>query len=114
MPITKMGASSGSLAGPGAKNSAREHRLAALDEATSVVGVVPQIRSSHGIAGRVLFERRRVVLEVLERLAEREVEVHAVLEPEVVTQELRAHRGDVVLAETEGLQVREAPVRLAE
>ncbi len=51
---------------------------------------------------------------VLQCLAEREVKVEAILFIQVGSLQLRAHRSDVRLREPEGLQVREAPISLAQ
>ena len=66
------------------------------------------------VSFRVVLERFRERLRVLERLAEREVEVIAVLFADVGPRELPAHDGDVARLEAERLEVGEAPPGLAE
>ena len=59
-------------------------------------------------------ERIGVFGAILQRLAQREIEMEAMLGVEIITKELRAHRRDLVVAEAEGLEIGETPIRLAE
>lgn len=59
-------------------------------------------------------ERIGVVGAILQRLAEREIEMETMFCVDVRTNELRAHRRDLVVVETEGLEIGETPVRLSE
>ena len=63
---------------------------------------------------RVVRERCGVFAAILERLAQCEVEMIAILGSEVVAGELCTHRVDLCVVEAERLEVCEAPVRLAE
>ena len=79
-----------------------------------VFGVVADQFAAQRIAACVRLEGLGVLLRVLERLAQREVEVKAVIVDEVGTRKLRAHRRDVIAAETISLEVGEAPPHFPE
>src|ERR1700704_4526660 len=61
-----------------------------------------------------MLETGRVILRVLERLAEGEIKMKTIRVAKILAGELRAHGLQLLGAEAEGLQIREAPVRLAE
>ena len=69
---------------------------------------------AQGIAGGVVHEGVGVVGAVFQGLAQREIKMETMFVGEVVTRQLRAHRRDLVVAEAEGLEVGQAPVRFAE
>ena len=86
----------------------------ALHACAGVVGAVAQLRAAQGIAVAVVRERRRVVAGILQRLAQGEVQVQAVLVRKIGARALRTHHRHVVVAEAEGLQVGQAPPHFAE
>ena len=75
---------------------------------------VVALRLLERIAPRVELERLGVLAAILERLAEREAEVIAVDERRATGVDLLAHGGELVVVEAVGLEVGEAPVRIAE
>ena len=77
-----------------------------------VTGVVMNRRATQAVAGGVMVERCLVLAAVLERLAERKLEVRALGVSQSVADQCGAYRVDLVLGKAEGLQVREAPVGL--
>src|SRR6185436_2736936 len=86
-----------------------EHPLRARYVARGLLGVVAHQLAAQRVAARVLIERRRVFAHVFERLAEREMEMEAVVVGEIFALDLRTHGGDVIGREAEGLEVRETP-----
>ena len=79
-----------------------------------VVRAVRHLREAQPVAVRIVRERARVVLAIFQRLAERERDVQPVLPCKIVARERRAHVRDLGFVEAERLEIREAPVRLAE
>ena len=75
---------------------------------------VVALRLLERIAPRVELERLVVLAAILERLAEREAEVIAVRRAECAGVDLLAHGRDLRVREAIGLEVGEAPVRVAE
>ena len=79
-----------------------------------VLGVVAEARTVQRIALCIVFEGRGPVPVVLAGLAEREVQVQAIHVVERGIRGLRFHGRDLRRLEAEGLEIGEAPVRLAE
>src|SRR5580704_5872300 len=71
-------------------------------------------RAPQGVALRVVGEGFLIARGILARFAEGELEMQPVVVREVAARERRAQCNDLDLAEAEGLEVGEAPVRLAE
>src|SRR5262249_49572755 len=92
---------------------ASEHFLRAAHVLAQFGSFVANSAAAAIVALRVVLERRGIVARVLERLAHREVEVIAVLVDEIGARELSPHGGEIGIGEAEGLEIREAPVRLA-
>ena len=98
---------------------ARVDLLRFCDPRAGVAGAVGHGLQAQGVAGSVMRKRIGVVRAIFERFAEREIEMEAMLRGKliggkIVARELRAHRRDLVVAEAEGLEIGEAPIRLAE
>src|SRR6266404_9719105 len=66
------------------------------------------------IAGRVMLERRRIALPLLERAPEREVQVGLVRIVAAIALHQSLHGRDLGIVELVGFQVGEAPIYLAE
>ena len=92
----------------------RKQSLRALHLLAVPVGLVSDAGAAQTVTLLVVLEGRSELPSVLQCLAEREVKVEAILFIQVGSLQLRAHRSDVRLREPEGLQVREAPIGLAE
>src|SRR5256885_14122230 len=86
----------------------RVQRLRTLYEPGSAVGIVNHRGAPQRVAAGVMREGCSGVSGILERLAERELELQAIVVPEVLPRQLRLHGRDIAGAEAEGLQVREA------
>ena len=88
--------------------------LAALHPRRIIVGTIRNHLAAQRVAAQVMLERLRVFVGILQRLADREFEMQAILRAEVAALQLLAHRLQLIGVEAEGLQVGQAPVRLAE
>src|SRR3984957_6895158 len=86
----------------------------ALQSPFGFLGVVRHFLQPQRVAARVVAKRRREIASIFQCLAEREVKMHTVLVVEIATFERVLHRVDLCIAETKRLQIRKAPVRLAE
>ena len=73
-----------------------EERLAAADALGELVGKIADALFAQSIALRVLLERLGVSVRVLESLAEREMQVIAILLGKVRARLLSAHRGEII------------------
>src|SRR6185312_14504468 len=104
----------GALAGGAREELGREHGAAAREVAADTLRVVDHARAPQGVAVTVMAERRLVLAAVLERLAQGEVKVKAVLGAQIAARQLRAHRADVGRREAKGLEVGETPPHLSE
>ena len=78
------------------------------------VGIPAHLGAAAGVGAGVMIEGGGMVGRVLQRLAEREMQVEAVVVGQPLPRQRRAHRRDVVGSEAEGLEVGEAPPGLAE
>src|ERR1700731_963051 len=72
------------------------------------------LRAPQSVAPSVVFERRAVVLLILEALAQGEMEVIAIFGLKITARQLRLHQPQVVGAEAEGLEIGETPPRFSE
>src|SRR6185369_4017111 len=79
-----------------------------------LVRIVVVMFSPKCIALCVVSKRLLVGLAVFERLAERELEMKAVIVCQVIALERPAYRPDIILRETEGLEIGKTPVSLAQ
>jgi hypothetical protein len=86
----------------------------ALQAGAGGVGRIRHPRQAQRVARAVMLEGGRVLVAVFQRLAQREVQVQAVLGVQVAALQLRAHPGDVGIVEAEGLEVGQAPPGIAE
>src|SRR5579862_27226 len=103
-----------SRAAPRREELRRERRARAAQVIAQRLRLIFHGFAAQRVGEAVLFEGFFVETFVLQRLAEREMEVEAVLVLDVASRDLLAHRGRVVRREAEGLEVRKAPPRLAE
>src|SRR6185369_3686891 len=92
----------------------REQRLHAPHLLGIPIRVVTDTLASQAVAFFVVLERLRELPGILERLAEREMKVKAILGRELAARQLRLHRLDIGRLELERLQICQAPIRLAE
>ena len=74
-----------------------------------LVCAVRYLGTTNRIGVRIAFERRRIVTRILQRLAQREAEMQALVVIQIQSLQLRAHRCDIGLVEAHGLQVGQAP-----
>ena len=105
-----LGAGTGALG----EELARAHLHALLDVGGRGLRIVGMELQAQRVAACIVRERLLVQRPVLERLAERELEVQPRVAVEVRALEQRAQRRELRLAKTERLEVRQAPVRLPE
>jgi hypothetical protein len=90
----------------------RIERLRPGDVGRHLAGVVVEPLATQRIALAVVLEGLLETSGVLEGLAEREVQVEAVLRAQVVARQRGAHRLDVRVAEADRLEVGQAPPAL--
>ena len=102
------------VSGPRAEEFGRVDLRGPLQAGAGGVGRVRYPRQPQRVAAGIVREGPGVLAAVLERLAEREIQVQPVLVFEVRALQLRPHRGDVGIVETEGLEVGQAPPGIAE
>ena len=114
-PTMKIGARSGSPAPARCRKKSAVIKLThALESSRRLVGAVRNFFQTQRVPARVVAERRRVFAAIFQRLADGEFEMQAVFVVEVRARDRLPHRLQLFVAETERLQIREAPVRLAE
>ena len=92
----------------------REQRFLQPDIAVDRLGAIADLALLQRIAALVTAEGLAVVAAILQRLAEREAEMIAVDRRGLGPRLLRLHAGDLVLGETIGLEIGQAPISVAE
>src|SRR5579883_1361007 len=85
-----------------------------LDELRILLRTVRMLLAPQRVAARIVAEGAFVRGAILESLAEREMQVQAILARQARPLERARHRLDVTVLEAKGLEVREAPPGLAE
>ena len=99
---------------PLGEEGGREERLGPLHLAGGLVGVIVDLAAPDRGAGGVVAERGCEIAGVLQGLAERIVQMQAVVVAKLGARHHLAHRRDLGRLEPHRLQVGEAPVGLAE
>ena len=102
----------GSIAAlPGARGKERRrgHGDGAIHELCGLIGTISELGAAQRVARRIVRKGRLHRSAIFERLAQREVEVEAVLLGHSVTLQRGLHRGDIGIAELDGFEVGQAP-----
>src|SRR6185312_17114390 len=87
----------------------RQLPLRAAHEARHFLRIVPMPAPAQAIARGVMRKGIRIGRRVLERLAQRELEMHPVVIRDIPTRERLAHGVHIFLAEAESLEISQAP-----
>ena len=98
----------------GGKEISREQLLQAADEVGIIVGTVRVRPATQCIPRGIVRKGFLVGSGILQRLAEREFEMHAIVVCQILASERRAHGARLLVGEAKGLQVGKAPVGFAE
>ena len=92
----------------------REHGDAPADMAGNLAGIIIDQRAAPAIAFRIMMEGGSGLPQILQRLAEREMEMEAILPADRRVRQRGLHRGGICRIELHRLQIGEAPPDLAQ
>ena len=92
----------------------RKQRLRTLHQGIDLIGIVVDAGAAAPVTLGVVFEAARIVLSVLERLAQGKIKMEPILIAEIGALQPRAHRLQFFGAESKGLEIGQAPVRFTE
>src|SRR3954471_7701942 len=104
---------SAALSRSGRKELAREQGFRAPDKIGDAVRTVSDRFPPDSVAITIRLKGGCVIPRVFQRFPQRELHLRAAPRIEVWTRKCRSHRGDIIRTETEGLEIREAPVAFA-
>jgi len=90
-----------------------QERARSVDVSCGAIGIVAEFGAAQAVAGGIMIEGLAPFATVLERLAEREMEVISVLRLGGTLERI-AHRGEIAIGEANRLEISETPPCIAE